>query len=182
VLGAAQERRVLILLSHIKAADAARGLTAPLKEIAAAPLCLLTIMTTSPEPSSSRPLVIVVDDDGAVRNSLKFSLEIEGFAVRTYSDGQELLNRGDASAGSCLIIDHNLPGISGLETIARLREEHVNVPAILITSHPTLATTQNARQAHVPIVEKPFLENALIDEVRAALKRRDDGIDRAAQT
>jgi two-component system, LuxR family, response regulator FixJ len=112
-------------------------------------------MTTSPEPSSSRPLVIVVDDDGAVRNSLKFSLEIEGFAVRTYSDGQQLLNGRDASASSCLIIDHNLPGISGLETIARLREEHVNVPAILITSHPTLATAEHARQAHIPIVEKP---------------------------
>ena len=134
-------------------------------------------MTTSPEPSSSRPLVIVVDDDGAVRNSLKFSLEIEGFAVRTYCNGQELLNRGDASAGSCLIIDHNLPGISGLETIARLREKHVNVPAILITTHPTLATTEHARRAHIPIVEKPFLENALIDQVQAALKHRHNGIE-----
>jgi two-component system response regulator FixJ len=134
-------------------------------------------MTSSPELSSSRPLVIVVDDDGAVRNSLKFSLEIEGFAVRTYSDGQELLNRGDASASSCLIIDYNLPGISGLETIARLREEHVNVPAILITSLPTLATTEHARQAHIPIVEKPFLDNALIDQVHAALRLGHDGIE-----
>jgi FixJ family two-component response regulator len=134
-------------------------------------------MTSSPELSSSRPLVIVVDDDGAVRNSLKFSLEIEGFAVRTYSDGQELLNRGDASASSCLIIDYNLPGISGLETIARLREEHMNVPAILITSLPTLATTEHARQAHIPIVEKPFLDNALIDQVHAALRLGHDGIE-----
>jgi two-component system, LuxR family, response regulator FixJ len=134
-------------------------------------------MTSSPELSSSRPLVIVVDDDGAVRNSLKFSLEIEGFAVRTYSDGQELLNRGDASASSCLIIDYNLPGISGLEMIARLREEHVNVPAILITSLPTLATTEHARQAHIPIVEKPFLDNALIDQVHAALRLGHDGIE-----
>jgi FixJ family two-component response regulator len=124
----------------------------------------------------SRPLVIVVDDDSAVRNSLKFSLEIEGFSVRTYSDGQELLSQGDASASSCLIVDHNLPGISGLETIARLREEHVNVPAILITTHPTLATREHARQAHIPIVEKPFLGNALIDQVHAALGLGPDGI------
>jgi FixJ family two-component response regulator len=134
-------------------------------------------MTTTPERSSSRPLVIVVDDDGAVRNSLKFSLEIEGFTVRTYSDGQELLNRGDTADSSCLIVDHNLPGISGLETIARLRKEHVNVPAILITSHPTFATTEHARQAHIPIVEKPFLGNALIDQVRAALGFGHDGIE-----
>ena len=93
--------------------------------------------------------MIVVDDDRAVRNSLKFSLEIEGFAVRTYSDGEELLVGGDAAISSCLVIDHNLPGITGLETIARLREEHAKVPAILITTHPTRATTERAREAHI---------------------------------
>jgi two-component system response regulator FixJ len=134
-------------------------------------------MATTSERFSSRPLVIVVDDDGAVRNSLKFSLEIEGFAVRTYASGQELLSRGDAAASNCLIVDLNLPGISGLETIARLREEHVNVPAILITSHPTLATAEHARQARIPIVEKPFLGNALIDQLYAALRHPRDGIE-----
>jgi FixJ family two-component response regulator len=100
-------------------------------------------MTITPK-RSKRPLVIVVDDDSAVRNSLKFSLEIEGFAVRRYSDGQQLLDDGHAADSSCLVIDHNLPGVDGLETIARLRGEHVDVPAILITTHPTLATAARA--------------------------------------
>jgi two-component system, LuxR family, response regulator FixJ len=89
--------------------------------------------------------------------------------VRTYSGGQELLVGGDAATSRCLVIDHNLPGITGLETIARLREEHAKVPAILITTHPTRTTTERAREAHIPIVEKPFLENALIDQIHAVL-------------
>jgi two-component system, LuxR family, response regulator FixJ len=121
------------------------------------------------EESPRKPLVIVVDDDRAVRNSLQFSLEVEGFAVRTFADAEELLQVNDLAAGSCLVIDHNLPGITGLDLIAELRQRHVVVPAILITSHPTRATIARARRAQVPIVEKPFLENALLDQIQLAL-------------
>jgi FixJ family two-component response regulator len=124
------------------------------------------------ELSEQRPLVIVVDDDRAVRNSLKFSLEIEGFAVRTYSDSNELLNDSELAASSCLLIDQNLPGMSGLEAIAKLRERHVFTPAILITSHPRAAVTERAAKAAVPIVEKPFLESGLLEQIRAVLGRR----------
>ena len=124
------------------------------------------------ELSEPKPLVIVVDDDRAVRNSLKFSLEIEGFAVRTYSDGNELLNGTDLGASRCLIVDHNLPGMTGLEAIARLRDRHVLVPAILITTHPSAVLVERARKADVPIVEKPFLGNALLDKLQAALDQR----------
>jgi FixJ family two-component response regulator len=126
-------------------------------------------------PSLARPLIIVVDDDRAVRNSLKFSLEIEGYAVRTYASGNELLNGPDLAASNCLVVDQNLPGMSGLDAIVRLRERHVSVPAILITSHPSLAVRERAARAAVPIVEKPFLENALLDQIRAALHHRHDG-------
>ena len=128
-------------------------------------------MNSHLEPSQPKPLVIVVDDDRAVRNSLKFSLEIEGFSVRTYSDGNELLNGTDLATSRCLIVDYNLPGMTGLEAIARLRERHVLVPAILITTHPSAAVTERAAKAAVPIVEKPFLENALLDQIQAALDR-----------
>ena len=116
-----------------------------------------------------QPLVIVVDDDGAVRNSLKFSLEIEGFAVRTCSNVEELLGGPDLGTSSCLIVDLNLPGMSGLEAIAVLRARRILVPAILITTHPSLAVRERAARAAVPIVEKPFLENALLDQVHIAI-------------
>jgi two-component system, LuxR family, response regulator FixJ len=126
-------------------------------------------MMTVRELSSPRPVVIVVDDDRAVRNSLKFSLEIEGFSVHTYADSRELLQDGNLAESSCLVIDHNLPGMTGLDAIAKLRERHVQVPAILITTHPTAAIAERARKADIPIVEKPLLENGLIEQIQAAV-------------
>jgi two-component system, LuxR family, response regulator FixJ len=117
-------------------------------------------------------VVIVVDDDLAVRNSLKFSLEIEGLAVRSYATGAELLSAGDLALCSCLVVDQKMPGISGLDLIAQLRERLVAAPAILITSHPSLSVRQRAAKADVPIVEKPLLGNALLDKIRDVAGKR----------
>jgi FixJ family two-component response regulator len=116
-------------------------------------------------------LVIVVDDDAAVRNSLKFSLEVEGFAVRAYADGRELLKEVEFPRGDCLVIDQNMPGMSGLEVLAVLRGRNVLIPAILITSHPDPALRRRADSAGAPIVEKPFLGSALIDGIRHTMAR-----------
>jgi FixJ family two-component response regulator len=111
-------------------------------------------------------VVIVIDDDLAVRNSLKFSLEIEGLTVRSYATGAELLSAGDLDLCSCLIVDQNMPGMNGLELIGLLRARHFAAPAILITSHPSPSLRERARTAGVPIVEKPLLGNALLDKIR----------------
>src|SRR5436853_673754 len=92
--------------------------------------------------SRQKPVVLVVDDDPAVRNSLKFSLEIEGFTVRDYSSANELLNEPDIADAGCLIIDYHLPQMNGLEMLNRLRERRVAAPAILITSHPSASVRQ----------------------------------------
>jgi FixJ family two-component response regulator len=63
-----------------------------------------------------------------------------------------------------------MPGISGLDLVSRLRARRVSAPAILITSHPTAAVISRAADAGVPIVEKPFLGNALIDSIRAVAR------------
>jgi two-component system response regulator FixJ len=117
-------------------------------------------------------LVIVVDDDAAVRNSLKFSLEVEGFAVLAYADGLEYLKESAISRGKCLVIDQNMLGMSGLEVLATLRGRNVHIPAILITSHPNPILSQRAASAGVSIVEKPLLGSALIDGIRHALTRQ----------
>jgi two-component system, LuxR family, response regulator FixJ len=122
-------------------------------------------MKTQGELSKASPVVIVVDDDPAVRNSLRFSLEIEGFAVRDYPDGMELLNDRELPRGGCLVIDQNLPGMNGLDVVARLRDRQVSVPAILITSHPSATVSERAARAGVPIVEKPLLGNTLLDRI-----------------
>jgi len=111
-------------------------------------------------------VVGIVDDDPAVRHSLKFSLEIEGFAVGVYASAQELLEDADLDRFRCLVIDQHMPGMTGLDLVAKLRDRKLSVPAVLITTHPPRAVLVRAGKAGVPIVEKPLLGNALLDKIR----------------
>jgi two-component system response regulator FixJ len=120
-------------------------------------------------PSFARSVIIIVEDDPAVRNSLKFSLEIEGFDVRTYASGTDLLEAHDVSSANCLVIDQKMPEMMGLDLIAILRHRHISAPAILITSHPNALVRKRAAEASVSIVEKPLLGNALVDRIRASI-------------
>ena len=117
-------------------------------------------------------VVGIVDDEPAVRNSLKFSLEIEGLAVAVFAGANELLRERDLSRFRCLVVDQNMPGLNGLDLVAELRSRQVPVPIILITSNPSKALVARAETAGVPIVEKPLLGNALMDKVREAVGPR----------
>jgi FixJ family two-component response regulator len=117
------------------------------------------------------PIVAVVDDDPAVCGSLKFSLELEGFAVRAYASGAELLDAGDLADCSCLVVDQRMPGMNGMELIARLRERKVLTPAVLIVSHLNAALRARAAKECVSIVEKPLLGNGLLDCIREACQQ-----------
>lgn len=116
-------------------------------------------------------LIVVVDDDAAVRKSLKFSLEVEGFAVRTYERAEELLSEAAVPAWRCLVIDQKLPGLSGVDLISELRDRKILVPAILVTTHPSAELKRRAANAGVAIIEKPLLGSALLDGIRQAIKR-----------
>jgi FixJ family two-component response regulator len=119
--------------------------------------------------ASSNPLVIVVDDDAAVRNSLKFSLEIDGFAVGTYGSAEELVGAHDLSACRCLIVDQDMPRTTGLQLVATLRKKGVEVPAILISGNVTRALITLASGAGLPVIEKPVMGNDLIELIRATI-------------
>jgi two-component system response regulator FixJ len=116
--------------------------------------------------STSNLVIAVIDDDSAVRNSLKFLLELEGLVVRIYTNGAELMGAGDLARCDCLVVDQNMPEPKGLDLIALLRAREFNAPAILITSHPSASLRDRAAKARVPIVEKPLLGNALLDKIR----------------
>ncbi len=120
----------------------------------------------------TRPIIAVVDDDAAVRNSLKFSLEIDGFAIRTYASAEELLGSGDPDNFQCLVVDQDMPRMTGLELVTALRAQGVKVPVLLISGHVTPAVTRKASVAGIPIIEKPFLGNGLIESIRAAVSTK----------
>ena len=129
---------------------------------------ILPAMVPQTQMKTKDPVVVVVDDDPAVCGSLKFSLELEGFSVRTFRNGAELLQDGGLQDCSCFVVDQRMPGMSGMDLIAKLRERKVATPAILIISQPSDALSARAAAAAVPIVEKPFLNNMLIDKIREA--------------
>jgi two-component system, LuxR family, response regulator FixJ len=126
-------------------------------------------MMTQARSAPARSMVLVIDDDPAVRNSLKFALEVEGFSVQVYPTGTALLDEDDMPKSGCLVADYNLPGMNGLDLLQLLRERDVRLPAILITSHPTDAVRSRATSAGVRLIEKPLLNDTLFQCIRSAL-------------
>jgi two-component system response regulator FixJ len=122
--------------------------------------------------SLERPTIIVVDDDAAVRPSIKFSFDLEGFSVRNYAGASELLNEATLPPFGCLVIDYNLPALNGLEALQQLRKRQVRLPAIVITSYPSRTVREGAAAAGASIVEKPLFNHAFSDNIRAALAQR----------
>jgi len=111
--------------------------------------------------------VAIVDDDDAVLDSLKFLLEMAGRTVCTYaSAGAFLEDRGTSPA--CLILDHHMPRMTGLQLAARLRALGMDVPVLLITASPSTAITARAAELGIErVLEKPPHEDELLRFVEA---------------
>lgn len=114
--------------------------------------------------------VLVVDDNTAVRQSLKFALEQEGLEVRLYEDGAQLLADSELPLSGCLVVDLTMPGMDGIGLVSRLRKHHIDLPAILITSLVSRCLRERALKAGFRLVlEKPLEDSALLDGITGAL-------------
>jgi two-component system, LuxR family, response regulator FixJ len=122
----------------------------------------------SSEPANLKRVIIVLDDDSAVRHSLMFMLTIEGFEVRCYASSMELLNDVNLPAFHCLIVDFHMPEMDGLGVVEKLRERKNCPRAILVTSHSTIAMRERAAKLAVPVVVKPFRGTELVDAIHTA--------------
>jgi two-component system response regulator FixJ len=167
-----QTSRRVADLSHVKARPAILLLVGtPMRPSEAAGA--RKAMKNQGQASNTGIVIIVVSDDLAVRNSLKFWLEIEGLTVRGYVSAADLLDAGDLARCDCYLVDQKMSAMSGLDLIAQLRDRHLAAPAILIASHPSRLLREQAEKADIPIVEKPLLGNGLLDKIRDVVRGRD---------
>ncbi len=114
-----------------------------------------------------RDLVLVVDDDQAVRDALKFALELDGLTVDTCDSGAELLRHPRLPNARCLILDYQMPGMNGFAVMSELRRRNVTLPVILITAPISREVLQRAMDAGAAgVLEKPLLEDILIEKIR----------------
>ncbi|HUC51375.1 MAG TPA: response regulator [Xanthobacteraceae bacterium] len=127
-------------------------------------------MTETSAKTTPRPEIAIVDDDPAVCGSLKFSLELEGFVVRTYYSGAEFTTANNLEGCACFVIDQSLPDTNGVQLIEGLRARHIEAPAILIVGNPYARLIAQAAAAGVAIVEKPLFGNALLMKIKEACK------------
>jgi FixJ family two-component response regulator len=117
-----------------------------------------------------RPLVSVVDDDESVRESLPDLLNELGYSVRAFSSALEFLESDALDQTRCLILDIAMPGMTGIELQAKLKQRDKQIPIIFITAIPD--ETIRARVVELGVAAcliKPFTESALLEGLRSVI-------------
>ena len=124
---------------------------------------------------SEKPIVHVIDDDEASRQSLAFLLQTAQIEARTYASAAVFLDLGADLSASCVITDVRMPGMSGIDLLRRLRELKVEAPVIVITGHGDVPLAVEAMKiGAADFLEKPFDDEVLLASVRSALNRQDE--------
>jgi FixJ family two-component response regulator len=116
--------------------------------------------------------IYLVDDDDAVRDSLSFLLESHGFDVSAFASVAEFEDAYRPNDKACLILDHHLPGVSGLEFLASPEGAALRIPVIVITGGADPSISARARALGVAaFLEKPVTETPLLAAIENALAR-----------
>jgi DNA-binding NtrC family response regulator len=118
------------------------------------------------------PFVCVVDDDSSMRESLSNLIRSAGLSVQTFASAQEFLRTPRPDAPSCLVLDVQLPGLSGLELQQELAQMNVQIPIIFITGHGDIPMTVRAMKAGASeFLTKPFRDEDLLNAVEQGVNR-----------
>ena len=121
------------------------------------------------------PWIAVVDDDPAVLKALSRLLRSRAFDVRTFGSGDELLATLPNGLPKCLIVDLQMPTMSGLALQQRLADDGFCIPTILITAQYDAALSENQMAALVAFLRKPLQDSALFAAVDKAIGGRRSG-------
>jgi len=118
------------------------------------------------------PLIYLVDDDEAVRDSLGMLFTSIGLQHEAYSSALDFLQHFDPARHACLVADIRMPGLSGLELQQRLNERGAEIPIIFITGHGDVPMAVTAmKSGAADSIQKPFRDQDLIDRINKGLER-----------
>jgi FixJ family two-component response regulator len=123
--------------------------------------------------SGTVPIVYIVDDDEAVRDSLGLLLESHGIGSEAYDSASTFLSAYRDGRGSCLVLDIQMPGMSGLEMLEKLARHRFALPVIVMTGYADAALVARALDAGArTVIDKPFREHELLAAIKEALSFR----------
>lgn len=121
---------------------------------------------------SPKPIVFIVDDDVSVRESIELLVIEAGWKPELFTRASEFVGRARVSVPCCLVLDINMPGLSGLELQEHVAVEQPDLPVIFITGYGDVPKTARAMKAGaVEFLQKPFRDSVLVDAIRSSLER-----------
>ena len=122
--------------------------------------------------SKIAPLIYVVDDDASVREALSSLIRSVGLRVEAFASAQEFLAHPQADAPSCLVLDVQLPGLSGLDLQQELAKADIQIPIVFLTGHGDIPTSVRAIKAGaLEFLTKPFNDEDLLDAIQQGIAR-----------
>jgi two-component system response regulator FixJ len=122
---------------------------------------------------ADKAVIHVIDDDAAMRDSLVFLLDVNGFEPEAFESSSAFLSRTAGRPPACIVSDIRMPGMNGIELVRKLKSDGIACPVILITGHGDVALAVEAMKAGaVDFIEKPFDDAVLLGAIRSALETR----------
>src|SRR5215210_4653274 len=117
--------------------------------------------------------ILVIDDEAAIRDSLRMTLEYEGYEFIGASTGQEGLALAEREAPDLVLLDVKMPGMDGLEVLDRLRAMNETLPVVVVSGHGSISTAVDAtKKGAFDFIEKPFASERVLVSLRNALDQR----------
>src|SRR6266704_4433468 len=117
--------------------------------------------------------ILVIDDEAAIRDSLRMTLEYEGYEFMGAATGQEGLALVEREAPDLVLLDVKLPGMDGIEVLERLRNMNESLPVVVVSGHGTISTAVEAtKKGAFDFIEKPFASDRILVSLRNALDHR----------
>ena len=117
------------------------------------------------------PLITIVEDDRASRESLAAVAEASGYRTECFSTGESFLQKGDLTQTSCLVVDYQLPGLSGIDILEKLNLQRAKPPFVLVSAFADVTVAVKVMElGALTLLQKPYSQDALLDVISRALR------------